>query len=228
MLCPNCKKEIHDVTEKKTVIKKGWFCLIIAMAVLFVSCIMSGCDISYLDDITGVSSDESYFGDNNFANTNDKTHGTTKNADIDNSVSISKQNALKSAKSYLSFSAFSREGLIDQLEFEKYPNEDAVYAVDNCGADWYEQAMLCAKNYLKSSSFSKEGLVDQLEFEGFTSEEAKYGVDNCGADWYEQAAKTAESYLDTMSFSREGLIDQLEFEGFTYDEAVYGVNSVGL
>ena len=46
---------------------------------------------------------------------------------------ISQKNALKSAKSYLSFSAFSYNGLIKQLEYEEYSHEDAVYAVDNNG-----------------------------------------------------------------------------------------------
>ena len=136
------------------------------------------------------------------------------------SVSVSKQNALKSAKSYLKISAFSREGLIGQLEYEEFSNEDAVYAVDNCGADWNEQALKSAKSYLKYSSFSYKGLKNQLEYEEFTSEQAKYAVDNCGADWNEQAKKTAESYLKYSSFSRQKLIDQLEYEGFTSEQAI--------
>lgn len=145
-----------------------------------------------------------------------------------NPVSISKQNALKKAETYLNFSAFSYLGLINQLEFEKFSHEDAVYGADNCGANWNEQALKKAKSYLDFSAFSYSGLIDQLEFEKFTAEQAKYGADNCGANWNEQAAKKAESYLKTFSFSRQGLIDQLEFEGFTYEQAVYGVNSVGL
>jgi hypothetical protein len=140
----------------------------------------------------------------------------------------SQKNALKTAKQYLDFSAFSYEGLIDQLEYEKYSHEDAVYAADNCGADWNEQALKSAKQYLSYSAFSHSGLIGQLEYEKFTSEQAKYGADNCGADWNEQAVKAAKQYLDYSSFSRNSLIDQLEYEGFTHEQAVYGVEANGL
>ena len=86
-------------------------------------------------------------------------------------ATMGESNALRSAGSYLSFSAFSYEGLIDQLEFEEYTTEEATYAADNCGADWKEQALKSAKNYLSFSAFSYTGLIDQLEFEGFTNEE---------------------------------------------------------
>lgn len=121
---------------------------------------------------------------NNQANTNPSNNSNiqqntpqqTQPESNTTSVSVSKQNALKSAKSYLSFSAFSRKGLIEQLEYEKYSTEDATYAVDNCGANWNEQALKSAKSYLNFSSFSHDGLVEQLEYEGFTHEQAEYGV----------------------------------------------------
>lgn len=139
-------------------------------------------------------------------------------------ASSGEKNALETAKSYLRYSAFSYEGLIDQLEYEGYSYSEAKYGADNCGADWYDQALKCAESYLKYSAFSKSGLVDQLEYEGFTSDQASYGVEGCGANWYEQAVKCAESYLKYSSFSRSALINQLEYEGFTYDQAVYGVD----
>ena len=45
-----------------------------------------------------------------------------------NSITVSQSNALESAKSYLEYSAFSYNGLVEQLEYEKYSHEDAVYA----------------------------------------------------------------------------------------------------
>lgn len=142
-------------------------------------------------------------------------------------LTTGQRNALKSAKNYLSFTAFSYEGLIDQLEYEKYSHDDSVYAADNCGADWNEQALKSAKNYLSFSAFSYKGLIEQLEYEQFTTEQATYAADNCGADWNEQAAKSAENYLSIMSFSKDELIEQLEFEGFTHDQAVYGAEQNG-
>ena len=87
------------------------------------------------------------------------------------------QNALKSAKNYLSVMPFSYSGLVEQLEYEGYSPAEAAYAADNCGADWYEQAVKSAKQYLEVMSFSRSGLIDQLEYEGFTYDQAAYGVD---------------------------------------------------
>ena len=87
-----------------------------------------------------------------------------------------KAQALKKAKDYLRFMSFSREGLIEQLQYEGFTYDASVYAVDNCNADWNEQALKKAKSYLETIAFSKEGLIEQLEFEGFTREQAEYGV----------------------------------------------------
>lgn len=142
-------------------------------------------------------------------------------------LTTGQKNALKKADSYLSFTAFSWQGLIDQLVYEKFSQEDAMYAANNCGADWNEQALKKAASYLDFSSFSYTGLIDQLEYDKFSHELAVYAADNCGADWNEQAAKKAASYLDFTAFSRDGLIDQLEFDGFTHDQAVYGAEQNG-
>ena len=48
-------------------------------------------------------------------------------------VSLSKPNALAQAKAYLSFSAFSYEGLIHQLELDGFTHEQAVYGVTAAG-----------------------------------------------------------------------------------------------
>lgn len=95
-------------------------------------------------------------------------------------ATVGERNAYKSAQSYLSFAAFSYSGLVKQLEYEKYTHSEAVFAADNCGADWYEQAAKCAEQYLKFSSFSRDGLIDQLMYEGFTQAEAMYGASENG------------------------------------------------
>lgn len=96
------------------------------------------------------------------------------------SMTLGQKNALDKAESYLNYSSFSHRGLITQLEFEGFSNEDATYATDNCGADWNEQAAAKAKSYLDYSSFSKSGLIEQLEFEGFTMEQAEHGATEVG------------------------------------------------
>lgn len=93
---------------------------------------------------------------------------------------LGEKNALAKAKSYLKTMPFSYEGLIKQLEFEKYSTSEATYAANNCGADWNEQAAKKAKSYLKTMSFSRDSLIKQLQFEGFTDSEAEYGAKAVG------------------------------------------------
>lgn len=89
-------------------------------------------------------------------------------------------NVVNTAKNYLSFMAFSRKGLIDQLVYEGYSQESAEYAVDNIGADWNQQCAKVAKNYLDYMSFSRDGLYQQLAYEGFTDEQIQYGLSQVG------------------------------------------------
>lgn len=93
---------------------------------------------------------------------------------------VSQQNAIGKAKEYLAISAFSRSGLIGQLNYEGFSESDATVAVDSLRVNWNAQAVKKAKEYLAISSFSHSGLVDQLEYEGFTTSQAEYGVRGAG------------------------------------------------
>jgi len=95
-------------------------------------------------------------------------------------LTTSQSNALAKAADYLSFSSFSHESLIRQLEFEGYSTDDATFAADHCGADWMVQAEKKAQSYMEVSSFSRAGLINQLEFEGFTPDQAAHGADSVG------------------------------------------------
>ncbi|MDR2975561.1 MAG: PASTA domain-containing protein [Propionibacteriaceae bacterium] len=95
-------------------------------------------------------------------------------------ATTSQKQAEKQARSYLKHSAFSRSGLIHQLEYEGYSTEDSTYAVDGCNVDWNEQADKQAASYLKHSSFSRSSLIHQLEYEGYSTEQATHGVDSVG------------------------------------------------
>ena len=154
-------------------------------------------------------------------------------------MTTAQKNAYQSAKSYLNYMAFSRQGLIDQLTSEyadAYALEDATYAVDaleaNSEVDWNEEAYESAKSYLDYMAFSRQGLIDQLTSEygeQFEADQAEYAVatleSNSEVDWNEEAYESAKSYLEYSSFSLDGLIEQLESEygeQFTHEEAVYG------
>lgn len=225
--------DVKMTKNKKTIFRKWWFWVILFLVIGVIA--NPGSSDRKVNDkqntaITEVGSNSDSLCKNEKPVQTVKSTETVKPSPTvkpEDNTTTGQKNALKSAKQYLSFMGFSREGLIDQLEYEQYSREDAIYAVDNCGADWKQQAIKCAKDYLKTSAFSHDGLVEQLEYEKFTSEEAQYGADNCGADWNEQAVRCAKQYLSFTSMSRNGLIQQLEFEKFTHEQAVYGAEQNG-
>ncbi|QLQ20936.1 MAG: Ltp family lipoprotein [Exiguobacterium profundum] len=97
------------------------------------------------------------------------------------------KNAVRSAESYLSFQAFSRAYLIDQLSSpygDGYDRADATAAVNSLSVDWNVQAARAAEQYLKMMGFSCKGLIEQLSSSSgdkFTPSEAAYGAKQAGA-----------------------------------------------
>ena len=96
------------------------------------------------------------------------------------SITTGQKNAVRKAKDYLAYTAFSHDGLVDQLEYEQFSHDDAVYGADNSGGDWNEQAAKKAKSYMDYSSFSRGSLIAQLEYDKFTREQAEHGADAVG------------------------------------------------
>ncbi|WP_370550955.1 Ltp family lipoprotein [Halobacillus sp. GSS1] len=98
----------------------------------------------------------------------------------EDSVTVSQKQAVAMAEHYINFMAFSKSGLIDQLEFEGFSTEDATYGVENISVDWQEQAVIKAEEYLDFMAFSRQGLIEQLVFEGFSQEHAAYAASQVG------------------------------------------------
>jgi len=102
-------------------------------------------------------------------------------------LSGAQNNAVRSAKQYLSMQGFSRKGLIQQLSSdagEGYDIADATVAVDSLNIDWNQEAVKSAKQYLTMQGFSCKGLIQQLSSsagEGYTVSEATYGAKQAGA-----------------------------------------------
>ena len=132
-------------------------------------------EYDFLEDNEGAIGNDTSAIDEAFQGTSNGETPYGSNSQNEN-VSFGEKNALKRAKEYLEYSAFSYQSLVGQLEFEGYSHSEATYAVDNCGADWNEQAVKRAEEYLEYSAFSYNGLIDQLVFEGFTQSQAEYGV----------------------------------------------------
>ena len=97
------------------------------------------------------------------------------------------RNAVRSAESYLSFTGFSRAGLIYQLSSsygDGYDVADATAAVDSLAIDWKYQAVRSARQYLEMMGFSCNGLIEQLSSdagEKYTKSQAGYGALQAGA-----------------------------------------------
>ena len=101
-------------------------------------------------------------------------------------MTLSQEQAVGAAESYLELTAFSRKGLIRQLSSEAgegFSVKDATFAVDHIKVNWNEQAARSARSYLEMTHFSRAGLIRQLESdsgEGFTHRQAVYGVTKAG------------------------------------------------
>lgn len=85
------------------------------------------------------------------------------------------ENAVMTAESYLEVMSFSRQGLIDQLEFEGFSGAVAEAAIP-ADVDWMAEAAESAQTYQEIMPMSRQGLVDQLRFDGFTPAEAEFGA----------------------------------------------------
>lgn len=205
--CPNCGAPVNQPIQttgkaKPPARKKGlktWQIVLITLGcvlgapIVLLTIVSLVIGIQTAVDVFGESSSlTSYY--SALASSDTDTPSYTESVESDDDTSESSEtssrytngptkgqmNALREAESYLRVMAFSRSGLIEQLEYEGYSTEEATYAVDQCGADWMEQAVKKAESYLNTMAFSKSGLIEQLEYEGFTHEEAVYGVEQNG------------------------------------------------
>ena len=194
--CPSC-----GAKNKKSIYKRWWFWAIIV--IIAIGIIGSGSDsdnpeitadnldvIEQNDDAeevvaeqaaetTPVATASEEIG-TTLPETSEETEIQETSNDTSSNITMGQKNALGKAQDYLAYTSFSRSGLIEQLKYESFSNEEATYAADNCGADWNEQAAKKAADYLDYGSFSREGLITQLEYEGFSSEQAAYGATAVG------------------------------------------------
>ena len=96
------------------------------------------------------------------------------------------QTAVTAAKQYLQTSAFSQQGLIDQLDSsagDGYSVNDATVAVDSLTVDWNTEAVQAAKEYMQTSPFSCQDLIDQLDSQAgdqYTVAQATNGAQQAG------------------------------------------------
>ena len=171
-------------------------------------------------------------------------------------ITNAQKNAVRTAHSYLESSGFSRDGLIEQLEYDGYTGSDATIAVDSLDMNWIKQAKKTAKSYLQDSGFSRNGLIEQLEYDGYTSSDATTAVDSLNlsqskSDKPEQsqtetveftpknsadltnpqknAVRSAKNWLEYSAYSRNNLIETLsQSDGYTIRDATFAVDSLDI
>lgn len=101
-------------------------------------------------------------------------------------LTVSQENAIESAETYLDMSGFSKRGLIQQLSSsagEGFPKKDAKFAVKYLDPNWNAEAVQSAKEYLDTSAFSCQGMIDQLSSSagsGFTKKQAERAAKKVG------------------------------------------------
>ena len=189
-------KKIRDehgnvYVQKKPFYKKIWFIVLIALFVIgALGNALKGGESSSQTTASTVSSSTTSVESTETETSNTLSSSTNTMASTSSSSSNSSssseapkvsrefKNALGKAGDYLAYSAFSKEGLFEQLKFEGFPDDAARYAVDTIKTDWNEQALKKAKDYLEFSNFSDQGLYDQLIFEKFTEAEVQYAIDH--------------------------------------------------
>ena len=122
-------------------------------------------------EIYNVVTEDSDSKASNTGNTNKTTSNLTgskstfsNSSNAGTAATSGEKNAVQKAKDYLAFTAFSHDGLVDQLEYEGFTYSEAKYGADHCGADWNEQAAKKAQQYLDFQSFSRSELMKSIVF----------------------------------------------------------------
>jgi hypothetical protein len=163
----------HHINKEKQVKK-----IIIALGSMFMLLfVLVACSAALATDTT-TSTDEPAAVSTEKAEP--KVEETEEPEVVEPELTLGQENAVEKAESYLSFTSFSRSGLIDQLEYEDFTKADATFAVDYLDVDWNEQAAGKAESYMDLGGFSRSSLIDQLEFEGFTAKQAAFGAKAVG------------------------------------------------
>lgn len=151
--CKTCGKEIASTAKacphcgarcKKPFFKKWWFWLIVVLLLLFIGASGGSEDTLATDSPAAVANElpaaentanEPKAGESTVTDETEITPVPNEEPSEDekSNWTLGQVNALASAESYLSFMPFSYEGLIDQLEYEGFTHDQAVYGVEQNG-----------------------------------------------------------------------------------------------
>lgn len=137
------------------------------------------------------------------------------------------------AKANIKNGSYSKTGLIKELaSFLPYIEEDLIYAVENCEADWNQEAVESLEQSLYgtySTGSSYRECVMSLKNKYYTEEQIAYALSAVEVDWHEQALKKISVYTETRKsgVSYLELIQRLtESHSFEYEIAKEAADSI--
>ena len=139
--------------------------------------------------------------------------------------------AMEKALQHLKYGYYSKGYLKDMLELDQeiegFSDDDIDWAVENCGADWYQQALEYTNETAENLGDSKSEFESFLVYQEFSEAEAAYAIENCSVSW-KKAACTALSDLIEYgdNYTERELREHMEEDGFTDDEIAYAFEKV--
>ena len=172
------KKETTVVTAKDKFAFYSFIFFLIAIASLIVVTVVPKISDAIEDyKIHEEVANEDY--DYDTSSSSDDDTSTSSFTDDYSALDYESQNCYDQAMSYLDFMAFSRNGLIHQLQHDGYTDQAISNALDLLERDyvsWDTEALKKAQEYMETFSFSQQRLYEQLIHDGFTEEQANYGA----------------------------------------------------
>ena len=172
------KKETTVVTAKDKFAFYSFIFFLIAIASLIVVTVVPKISDAIEDyKIHEEVANEDY--DYDTSSSSDDDTSTSSFTDDYSALDYESQNCYDQAMSYLDFMAFSRNGLIHQLQHDGYTDNaisNALDLLEKYYVSWDTEAVKKAQEYMETFSFSQQRLYEQLIHDGFTEGQANYGA----------------------------------------------------
>ena len=172
------KKETTVVTAKDKFAFYSFIFFLIAIASLIVVTVVPKISDAIEDyKIHEEVANKDY--DYDTSSSSDDDTSTSSFTDDYSALDYESQNCYDQAMSYLDFMAFSRNGLIQQLQHDGYTDQaisNALDLLEKYYVSWDTEAVKKAQEYMETFSFSQQRLYEQLIHDGFTEEQANYGA----------------------------------------------------
>ena len=172
------KKETTVVTAKDKFAFYSFIFFLIAIASLIVVTVVPKISDAIEDyKIHEEVANEDY--DYDTSSSSDDDTSTSSFTDDYSALDYESQNCYDQAMSYLDFMAFSRNGLIQQLQHDGYTDQaisNALDLLEKYYVSWDTEAVKKAQEYMETFSFSQQRLYEQLIHDGFTEEQANYSA----------------------------------------------------